>query len=111
MKNLLLTISLTAMSFAASAQSNQSPKLELMFADNTYQLTGVAVSAKGRLFSNYPLWSDTYKYALVEIKDNKASPFPNESMNSWKEGQPGKEKWVCVQAVYIDDQDFMWVVD
>jgi sugar lactone lactonase YvrE len=111
MKNLLLSLSLTAMSIAAAAQSNLTPKLELMFADNTYQLTGVAVSAKGRIFSNYPLWSDTYKYALVEIKDKKAVPFPNESMNSWKEGQPGKDKWVCVQAVFIDDQDFMWVVD
>jgi sugar lactone lactonase YvrE len=111
MKNLLLSIGITTLSIAAQAQSASKPQLELVFADNTYQLTGVAVSAKGRLFTNYPLWSDVYKYALVEIKEKKPVPFPNESMNSWKEGQPGKDKWVCVQAVYVDDQDFMWVVD
>jgi sugar lactone lactonase YvrE len=32
-------------------------------------------------------------------------------MTSWKEGDDGQNKWVCVQAVYIDDQDYLWVVD
>jgi len=32
-------------------------------------------------------------------------------MNTWKDGDDGKNKWVCVQAVYIDDTDVMWVVD
>jgi sugar lactone lactonase YvrE len=112
MKSLLVSLTFTALSIAAKAQSKPAkPQLELVFSDNTYQLTGVAISAKGRLFTNYPLWSDTYKNALVEIKDKQALPFPNEELNSWKEGQPGKNKWVCVQAVYVDDQDFMWVVD
>lgn len=112
MKNLLASLALAALSIAVQAQTNSvKPQLELVFADNTYQLTGVAVSATGRIFTNYPLWSDIYKNALVEIKDKKAIPFPNETMNSWKEGQSGKDKWVCVQAVNIDNQDFMWVVD
>jgi sugar lactone lactonase YvrE len=112
MKTILISVAFTAFTIAAQAQSNSvKPQLDLVFADNTYQLTGVAVSAKGRIFTNYPLWSDIYKYALVEIKNNKAAPFPNDTMNSWKDGQPGKDKWVCVQAVYIDDQDYMWVVD
>jgi sugar lactone lactonase YvrE len=112
MKNLMISLALTTLSTLANAQANpQKLKLELVYADDTYQLTGVAISQKGRLFTNYPLWSDTYKYALVEVKDKKAVPFPDETRNSWKEGQPGKDKWVCVQAVYIDDQDFMWVVD
>jgi hypothetical protein len=32
--------------------------LEQVFTDSTYQLTGVAVSHEGRMFTNYPLWSD-----------------------------------------------------
>jgi sugar lactone lactonase YvrE len=112
MKTLALGIALLATSFSSFAQrSADQPKLELVFADNTYQLTGVAVSAKGRVFTNYPLWSDTYKYALVEIVNGKAIPYPDEAMNSWKPGEPGKDKWVCVQSPYIDDQDNMWVVD
>lgn len=87
-------------------------KLEIVFTENTYQLTGVAISKTGRLFTNFPLWSDTYKYALVETEHGTAmKPFPDEEMNSWKPGKDGKDHWVCVQAVVIDDQDFMWVVD
>ena len=87
-------------------------ELELLFEDNQYQLTGVAISKKGRLFTNYPLWEGPHRYSLVEIlPGNEVKPFPNGEMNSWKEGDDGKTKWVCVQAVYIDDQDAMWVVD
>jgi sugar lactone lactonase YvrE len=92
---------------------NSSVKLEQVFADPTYQLTGVAVSAKGRLFTNYPLWTPSiYKNALVEVlPNNQVKPYPDAAANSWKPGESGKNKWVCVQAVYIDDDDAMWVVD
>jgi sugar lactone lactonase YvrE len=87
-------------------------KLELLFEDDQYQLTGVAISKKGRLFTNYPLWQGPHQYSLVEIlPGNQVRPYPNEEMNNWKEGEDGKSKWVCVQAVYIDDNDAMWVVD
>ena len=87
-------------------------KLELVFEDNTYQLTGVAIGKAGRLFTNYPLWSDTYKYALTEVTGlTQSNPYPDANMNSWQAGQSGENKWVCVQAVYIDDNNTMWVVD
>jgi sugar lactone lactonase YvrE len=90
----------------------EQPTLELLFSDDTYQLTGVAISRQGRLFTNYPLWPGPHKYSLVEVlANNEVKPYPNEEMNSWKEGDDGKNKWVCVQAVYIDDTDAMWVVD
>ncbi|KAA2243856.1 hypothetical protein F0L74_08455 [Chitinophaga agrisoli] len=87
-------------------------ELELVFKDSIYQLTGVGVAANGRVFTNYPLWSDIYRYALVETKPgNQVIPYPNAEMNSWQPGQNGEDKWVCVQAVYFDDADNMWVVD
>lgn len=90
----------------------KTPQLELLFSDETYQLTGVAVSKKGRLFTNYPLWPGEHKYSVVEVTgNNQVKPYPNEKMNSWKDGDDGKDKWVCVQAVYIDDTDALWVVD
>jgi len=42
-------------------------QLELVFSDDTYQLTGVAVSKEGRLFTNYPLWPGPHKYDVVEV--------------------------------------------
>lgn len=66
----------------------QQLKLELLFEDDQYQLTGVAVSKNGRLFTNYPLWHGPQKYSLVEIlPGNQVRPHPNEEMNRWKEGE------------------------
>src|ERR1700712_4737080 len=96
----------------SSAQFARAQQLQQVFTDNTYQLTGVAVSAKGRMFVNYPLWSKIYKYAVVEVMPNgSVKPYPNLAMNSWTNGKDGKNAWVCVQAVYVDDNDFLWVVD
>ncbi|RFZ86063.1 hypothetical protein DYU05_04810 [Mucilaginibacter terrenus] len=103
-----MSIAILSNTYKASAQS----KLEPVFSDNTYQLTGVAASSTGRIFVNYPLWSSTYKYALVEVlPNNQVKPYPNEEWNSWKPGDDGKNKWVCVQSPYIDENDFMYVVD
>jgi sugar lactone lactonase YvrE len=92
--------------------STNNSQLEQVFSDDTYQLTGVAVSKDGRLFTCYPLWPGPRKWGVVEIVGPDASrPYPDEQWNSWKEGDDGKNKWVCVQAVYVDEEDYLWVVD
>ncbi len=99
-------------SVAETPPSKPAPKLEELFGDNRYQLTGVASSAKGRLFTNYPIWSPVHKYSVVEVTSKTdAKPYPNEEVNSWKDGEDGSRKFVSVQAVYVDDQDKLWVVD
>jgi sugar lactone lactonase YvrE len=99
-------------SVAETPASKPAPELEELFGDNKYQLTGVAVSAKGRLFTNYPIWSPVHKYSVVEVTSKTdAKPYPNEDVNSWKDGEDGSRKFVSVQAVYVDDQDKLWVVD
>lgn len=96
--------------------------LSLVFKDDTFQLTGVAISPAGRLFTNYPLWSATYNYAVVEIGGENnghktstdpmaKSPYPNGYMNSWQPGSNGKDKWVCAQSVVTDNENNLWVVD
>jgi len=93
------------------AAETTDPRLEQVFADPKYQLTGVAISAKGRLFTNYPIWSPVHKWSVVEVVAGQPRPYPDEAMNSWKPGEDGTKKWVSVQAVYVDDQDKLWVVD
>lgn len=90
----------------------QQPKLEKVFSDDTYQFTGVAISAKGRLFVTYPRWSSTYKYAVVEVmKDGTAKPYPDDATNQWQPGEDGMNKWVCVQTAFVDDDDYLYIVD
>jgi len=87
-------------------------QLEQVFTDDTYQLTGVAVSKDGRLFTCYPLWPGPHKWGVVEIVGADACrPYPDEHWNSWKHGEDGKNKWVCVQAVYVDQDNYLWIVD
>jgi len=48
---------------------------------------------------------------VIEIlPDNQVESYPYVAMNSWKEGDDGKNKWVCVQAVYVDEENCLWVV-
>jgi sugar lactone lactonase YvrE len=97
---------------SGSALAKTDPKLEEVFGDPKYQLTGVAVSSKGRVFVNYPIWSPVHQYSVVEVlPGGKVKPYPDQEMNSWKQGDDGMKKWVSVQAVYVDDQDKLWVVD
>jgi sugar lactone lactonase YvrE len=95
------------LSGAAVAQ----PKLQPVFSDNTYEFTGVAISAHNRLFVTYPRWSGPYRYGVVEVINGKAVPYPDAAMNAWQPGQDGMNKWVCVQTAYVDDQDKLYIVD
>lgn len=88
------------------------PALEEVYADSTYQLTGVAISPEGRLFVNYPYWLDKHSYSVVEVgKDGKPVLFPDTAWNSFKKGDDGTNKFVCVQAVVADEENHLWIVD
>lgn len=122
MKKYIIPVILSAITILAACQSNSrqksktssadsTAKLEEVFADSSYQLTGVAATQDGRLFTNYPYWLDKHANSLVEIKSGKAYPYPNAEWNSFKKGENGQNKFVCVQAVVADEKGYLWVVD
>ena len=78
-----------------------------------YQVTGIAVSKTGRLFANFPRWTNDYKYAVAEVApDSSLKPFPDEAWNSWKDKDPDVgNKFVSVQSVTVDDTGALWVLD
>jgi sugar lactone lactonase YvrE len=92
--------------------ATQTDVLEEVYSDSTYQLTGVAISPEGRLFINYPYWLDTHHYSVVEVgADKKPTPYPDSVWNSFKKGDKGDGKFVCVQAVVTDEANNLWIVD
>src|SRR3954452_13462518 len=99
--------------FGCSLGWAQTHSLTEVFHDDHFQVTGVTVSKSGRVFVNYPRWSDTYRYAVAEIaKDGSVKPYPDQEWNLWdmKPASAGKH-FVCVQSVVVDDSDTLWIVD
>jgi len=74
--------------------------------------TGVAVSAEERIFTNYPRWTPIDSFSVVEIKAGaKPVPYPNLYWNQWKTGLPADKHFICVQSVYVDKQEYLWILD
>jgi hypothetical protein len=70
------------------------------------QITGVGVSTKsGRIFVNFPYWSDDHSISVAEIVNGQPKAFPNDEWN--KPGSAGLH-FICVQSVLVDDQDNLW---
>jgi sugar lactone lactonase YvrE len=74
------------------------------------QVTGVAVSREGRVFVNFPFWSNQHNFSVVAL-DGKGgqTPFPDAAWND-KSG-PVDSRFVCVQSVFVDDKDALWILD
>ena len=72
------------------------------------QLTGVAVSQSGRVFVNFPYWSERHHLSVAEVVNGQPVAFPNAEWN--QSGAPDKH-FVCVQSVYVDESDSLWILD
>ena len=86
------------------------PKLEIV-AESQNQWTGVAVSKEGRLFVNFPRWSDDVPVSVAEWKDGKPVPYPNAEWNQWTGKEDPAKHFVCVQSVTVDDRNRLWILD
>jgi sugar lactone lactonase YvrE len=73
------------------------------------QITGVGVSTKsGRIFVNFPYWSEDHSISVAEIVNGQPKAFPNDE---WNKPGPAGSHFICVQSVVVDDQDNLWVLD
>jgi hypothetical protein len=93
----------------ASSVRAEPVALEELAAFPSQQVTGVTVAAKGRVFVNFPFWSDDHTVSVAEVVEGKLKPFPDDAWNA-KDGPPA-QRWICVQSVVVDDQDALWVLD
>ncbi|MBS1956418.1 MAG: hypothetical protein JST89_19685 [Cyanobacteria bacterium SZAS-4] len=75
------------------------------------QWTGVAVAKDRRVFVNYPRWSDNVPVSVAQLlKDSSTLAYPDKNWNEWKGLRPG-DHFVCVQAVFADKDNGLWIVD
>ena len=104
-----------ALAGAAYAQTGRSAALTQV-ARFDHQVTGVAVSADGRRFVNFPRWTDDAPISVAEVMPNGSlRPYPDAKWNSWRNAKanemPVGEHFVCVQSIVPDDHGNLWVLD
>jgi pimeloyl-ACP methyl ester carboxylesterase/sugar lactone lactonase YvrE len=81
-----------------------------------HQVTGVAVTADGRRFVNFPRWTDDAPISVAEVMaDGALKPYPDAKWNSWLNARanelPVGDYFVCVQSIVPDGHGNLWVLD
>ena len=80
-----------------------------------HQVTGVTVSESGRIFVNFPRWTEDNAVSVAELKDGRPMPYPDAGWNAWRNARKDElsaaDHWVCVQSVVADGRGNVWVLD
>jgi sugar lactone lactonase YvrE len=81
-----------------------------------HQVTGVTVAPDGRIFVNFPRWTEDTPISVGEVMpDGSTKPYPNEEWNAWRNAKMSEispnDHFVCVQSVVADRRGSLWVVD
>ena len=81
-----------------------------------HQVTGVAVTADGRRFVNFPRWTDDAPISVAEVaKDGSLRPYPDARWNAWRNARANElsvgDHFVCVQSIVPDGHGNLWVLD
>ena len=104
-----MRIQLAVALFSAGAAIVSGAELREVASFPDQQITGVGVSTRsGRIFVNFPYWSDDHSISVAEIVNGQPKAFPNDE---WNAPGPAATHFVCVQSVVVDDQDNLWVLD
>jgi sugar lactone lactonase YvrE len=98
-----------------SDRSSDTPQLQQV-ANFDHQVTGVTVSKDGRIFVNFPRWTEDAPVSVAEVMRNgQIKPYPDDEWNSWRNARknqvPAGNHFVCVQSVVADAHGNLWVVD
>ncbi len=109
----LLLVLLVLLVLPACGGEDDAPaaSLEIVAESASRRWTGVAVTPDGRIFVNFPRWSDDVDISVAEIIDGKLEPFPDEASNAWTAAKDAGSHHVCVQSVTVDDEGHLWVLD
>jgi len=83
-----------------------------------HQVTGVACSPDGRVFVNFPRWTEDAPVSVAEVmKDGSLKPYPDDEWNAWRNANAAAgtmkpvDHFVCVQSVVCDSRGNLWVLD
>ena len=112
---MILMSGVAASSLPALAQEPVAKDKLTKVASFEHQVTGITVAKDGRMFVNFPRWSEDAPVSVAALKDGKPVAYPDVEWNSWRNARKDevdpKNHFVCVQSVVADGQDRLCVVD
>ena len=74
----------TSMAQQSAAPSQGTAQLQQV-ASFEHQVTGVSVSKDGRIFVNFPRWTEDAPISVAEVtRDGQIKPYPDDEWNSWR---------------------------
>ena len=75
-------------------------------------MTNAAVSPGGRLFGNFPRWTEVPTPSVGEATaDGGFQPFPGGSWNEWQPGLSPHDRFVCTHGLHADRDNHLWAID
>jgi sugar lactone lactonase YvrE len=106
---------MSGLAFAQGAVADPSYSLKKV-ASFDHQVTGVTASETGRLFVNFPRWTEDSAVSVAELMPNgDLKSFPDANWNAWRNAKADTmsagDHWVCVQSVVADKKGSLWVID
>lgn len=112
----LLSGTIVAGSAWAEAQTGSAPAGALAkVASFEHQVTGVTVTKDGRVFVNFPRWTEDSAVSVAEVKDGRITLFPDAEWNAWRNARKDEvsagDHWICVQSVVASPDGNLWVLD
>ncbi len=82
---LAAALAITATHVYAQAPSRSAGAAIQQVAHFGHQVTGVAVTPDGRVFVNFPRWTEDTAVSVAELgRDGKLRPYPNANWNGWR---------------------------
>lgn len=93
-----------------SATASSAQTLEPVFSSSLV-VNGATTSRDGRLFLPAQPATPGVTPQVVEVRDGKATAYPDERWNGWKPGMDGHDRFVGVNAIRVGPDGALWVVD
>ncbi len=89
------------------------PLAEVAHFGDDFRLVGIAATADGRLFASAPANDRRSRYSVVEVdpRHDRLTPYPDASWNRFSTSVPAAAEWINAQAMWVDVQGHLWVLD
>ncbi|SFU37219.1 Major royal jelly protein [Pustulibacterium marinum] len=109
MKKILPLLFLFLYSISGTSQKRiHSDDLEQVASFGKSMAIGLSVTSTNRVFVAFPNYDGNGKYTLTEEKDGNIYPYPNKE---WNTKGTYKNHFLRVQDLYVDAEDYVWVLD